>query len=169
MLGAVGVAVSIKRMYSFLSPGVRWPNDVTIDGKKVAGVLCLAKSEQEKVLFVIMGIGINLNIEEFPSPLCFTATSLKREVGSSVSENTFQRYLLEELERLYFSSQDNFSVLLEEIRPFSSFLGKQLTVETREGELRGVVQDIDEEGRLILRLESGVQRRISPEEGHIIN
>jgi len=167
ILGAVGIAAGIKRMFPSLFPKIRWPNDAIINEKKVGGVLCRAKSEQKKVAFVIMGIGVNINIEEFPSPLCFIATSLKREIGYSVAKETFQHYLLEELERLYSSFQDNFLSLLEEIRLYSSLLGKQVKIKINEGELTGLAQDIDEKGRLILRLESGVQRRIGPEEGYI--
>lgn len=167
ILGAIGIARSIRKMFPFLSPRIRWPNDAIIDGKKVGGVLCKTRSIQKRVIFVIMGIGVNINIEEFPSSLCFTATSLKRETGHSVSGETFQECLLEELERLYFSSQDDFSSILEEARLFSSLLGKQVRVQAGEGEFLGVVQDIDEEGGLILRLESGIQKRISSEEGYI--
>ncbi|GAI54743.1 unnamed protein product, partial [marine sediment metagenome] len=82
-------------------------------------------------------------------------------------EEAFQHCLLEELERLYFSFLDDSSALLEEIRLFSSLLGKQIKVKISREELAGLVQDIDEKGRLVLRLESGIQRRIGPEEGHI--
>jgi len=167
LLGALGITTSIKRMFPLLSSGIRWPNDAVINGKKVGGVLCRAKNEQKKVVFVIMGIGVNVNIEEFPSPLCFTATSLKRETGCYVPEETFQHCLLEELERLYFSFLDDSSALLQEIRLFSSLLGKQIKVKINQEELTGLVQDIDEKGRLVLRLESGIQRRIGPEEGCI--
>jgi len=167
LLGALGIATSIKRMFPLLSPGIHWPNDAVINGKKVGGVLCRAKNEQKKVAFVIMGIGVNVNIEEFPSPLCFTATSLKRETLSCVPKDAFQHCLLEEIERLYFSLSDDSSALLEEIRLFSSLLGKQIKVKISQEELTGLVQDIDEKGRLVLRLESGIQRRIGPEEGCI--
>ena len=167
ILGAIGIARSVKKMFSFLSPKIHWPNDAIIRGKKVGGVLCKVKSIQKRVIFVIMGIGVNINIEEFPSPLSFTTTSLKREMGHSVSSKIFQECLLEELERLYFSSQDDFSSILEEARSFSSLLGKQVKVQTGEGEFLGVVQDIDEEGGLILRLESGMQKRIGAEEGYL--
>lgn len=167
ILGALGITASIKRMFPLLSPRIRWPNDAIINGKKVGGVLCRAKNEQRKAVFAIIGIGVNVNIEEFPSPLRFTATSLLKETGCHVPGETFQYYLLEELERLYFSFPDDSSALLEEIRLFSSLLGKQVKVKTNQEELTGLVQDVDEEGRLVLRLESGIQRRIRPEEGHI--
>ncbi len=167
LLGALGITSSIKRTFPLLSPEIRWPNDAVINGKKVGGVLCRTKNEQGKVVFAIMGIGVNVNIEEFPSPLCFTATSLKRETGCYVPGDVFQHCLLEELERLYFSFLDDPSSLLEKIRLFSSLLGKQIKVKISQKDLTGLVQDIDEKGRLVLRLESGIQRRIGPEEGHI--
>ena len=167
LLGALGISTSIKRMFPLLSSGIRWPNDAIINEKKVGGVLCRAKNEQGKVVFVIMGIGVNVNVKEFPSPLRFNATSLKRETGSYVPEKTFQHCLLEELQRLYFSFLDDSSALLKEIRLFFPLLGKQIKIKTSQEELAGVVQDIDEKGRLVLRLESGIQRRIGPEEGCI--
>ena len=168
LLGALGITTSIKRMFPFLSSGIRWPNDAITNEKKVGGVLCRAKNEQKKVIFVVMGIGVNLNIDEFPSPLCSTATSLKRETGCYVPEEAFQHCLLGELERLYASFLDDSSDLLQEIRLFSSLLGKQIKVKISQNELTGLVQGIDEKGRLVLRLDSGIQRRIGPEEGRII-
>ncbi len=167
LLGALGITASIKRMFPLLSPGIRWPNDAVINEKKVGGVLCRAKNGQKKVVFLIMGIGVNVNIGEFPSPLCFAATSLKRETGCRVSGEAFQHFLLGELERLYFSFLGDSPALLTEIRLSSSLLGKQIKVKISQEEFTGLVQDIDEEGRLVLRLESGIQRRISSEEGYI--
>jgi len=63
LLGALGITTSIKRMFPLLSPGIRWPNDAIINEKKVGGVLCRAKNEQKRVVFVIMGVGVNVNIE----------------------------------------------------------------------------------------------------------
>ncbi len=167
LLGALGITTSIKRTFPLLSSGIRWPNDAIVNEKKVGGVLCRAKNEQGKVVFVIMGIGVNVNIEEFAPPLRFTATSLQRETGCHVPGEAFQHCLLEELERLYSSFLDDSSALLEEIRIFSSLLGKQIKVKIGQEKLAGLVQDIDEKGRLVLRLESGIQRRIGPEEGCI--
>ncbi len=116
---------------------------------------------------MVMGIGVNLNIEEFPSSLSSTATSLKKELGYTVERETFLRTLLEEVEELYIASEQDFSSILDRARLLSSLLGKQVRVQTKQGEIAGLAQDLDEEGNLILRLESGIQRKITPEEGYL--
>ena len=167
ILGATGIAMSIDRLFSSLKVRIRWPNDVVIKDKKVAGVLVKVRAERADVNFAIMGIGVNLNVREFPSPLSFMATSLIKETGHSISKKKFLEYALEELENLYFSSQVNVPLLIEKARLFSSLLGQQVEVVTTEGKFRGLAQDLDEDGGLILRLESGLHKRISPEEGYI--
>ncbi len=167
ILGAVGIALSIDRLFPLLEVRIRWPNDVVIKGKKVAGVIVKARTERSDVHFAIVGIGVNLNIGEFPSPLSFIATSLIKETGHSTSRKRFLEYALEELENLYFSSQVNVPILLEKARLFSSLLGRQVEVVTTEGKFQGLAQDLDEDGGLILRLESGMRKRINPEEGYI--
>lgn len=167
ILGAVGIALSIDRLFPSLKVRIRWPNDVVIRDKKVAGVLVKVRAERARVNFAVMGIGVNLNIREFPSPLSFIATSLVKETGRSTSKKRFLECALEELENLYFSSQANIPLLLEKARLFSSLLGRQVEVVTTEGKFRGLAQDLDEDGGLILRLESGMHKKIVPEEGHI--
>ena len=167
ILGAVGIAMSIDALFPLREVRIRWPNDVVIKDKKVAGVLIKVRAETSGVNFAIMGIGVNLNIREFPPPLSYTATSLIKETGHSTSKRRFLECALEELENLYLSSQVNHPLLLEKARSFSSLLGHQVEVVTTEGNFQGLAQDLDEDGGLILRLESGIHKRISPEEGHI--
>lgn len=167
ILGAVGVVESIRETVPLLSPQIRWPNDAVVNKKKVSGVLCKASLERDRVNFVIMGIGANLNIEDFPAPLCFTATSLKREAGYFISKGIFLANLLDKLEELYFSSQSDFSLILDRARRFSSLLGRVVEIKTEKTRLYGWAQDLDEEGNLVLRLESGVLRKIGPEEGYV--
>lgn len=167
IMGAVGIVESIRELMPLLSPRIRWPNDAVVNKRKVSGVLCKACIEQERVNFVIMGIGINLNIEDFPAPLCFTATSLKREAGYSIPRGIFLGNLLRELEELYLLFQEDFSSILEKARLFSSLLGRQIKIDTEKASFSGWAQDLDEDGNLVLRLQSGVLRRIGPEEGYV--
>jgi len=167
LLGALGIAITCGKLFPTLSSQIRWPNDTVIGDRKVGGVLCRAKCKKDKAIFVVMGIGVNLNIEEFPPSLCHTATSLRKESGHTVEREAFLQTLLEEMEELYIISQRDFSFILERARLLSSLLGKQVAVQMRQGEIKGLAQDLDEEGNLILRLESGIQTRITPEEGYL--
>jgi len=169
LMGAIGIVKSIREIAPSLPSKIRWPNDAVIEKRKIGGVLLEARRENNKVCFVIMGIGVNLNIEEFPFPLSLTATSLKKELGHSISLKDFLLTLFEKLEDLYSSFQKDFPSFLEEIYLFSSLMGEQVKLRNENEELNGQVQGIDEEGNLILRLESGLQKRISPEKGFIVN
>ncbi|MEA1965312.1 MAG: biotin--[acetyl-CoA-carboxylase] ligase [Candidatus Aerophobetes bacterium] len=168
ILGAVGIVEVIRKDFFLLSPQIRWPNDALIRRKKVGGVLCIAKSIDKNVDFVIMGIGINLNIDEFPSPLCFTATSLKREVGHYIPREVFLSGILRELEKLYLSSREGFSLIIEKARLFSSLLGRQVKVCMGKEEFVGLAQDLDEKGELIIRLENGTYKRVDSREDFLI-
>jgi len=168
LMGAVGIVKSIREIALSLPSKIRWPNDVVIKKRKVGGVLSEVKRERNKVNFVIMGIGVNLNIEEFPFPLSLKATSLKKELSYSVSLRDFFPVLLNKIEDLYFSFKKNFSSFSEEVHLFSSLIGEQVKIQNEGEELNGQVQNIDEQGNLILRLESGLQKKISPEKGLII-
>ncbi len=167
LLGALGIAITCGKLFPRLSPQIRWPNDTVMGDRKVGGVLCRAKCKKDKAIFVVMGIGVNLNIEDFLPSLCHTATSLRKELGHTVEKEAFLQTFLEEMEELYVIFQRNFSSILEKARLFSSLLGKQVTVQMRQGEIKGLAQDFDEEGNLIVRLESGIQTRITPEEGYL--
>ena len=167
LLGALGIAITCGKLFPTLSSQIRWPNDTVIGDRKVGGVLCRAKCKKNKAIFVVMGIGVNLNIEEFPPSLCHTATSLSKESGHTVKRQAFLGTLLQEMEELYIVSQQDFSSILEKARLLSSLLGKQVRVQMRQGEIKGLAQDLDQEGNLILRLESGIQTRIAPEEGYL--
>lgn len=167
LLGALGIAITCGKLFPTLSSQIRWPNDTVIGDRKVGGVLCRGKCKKDKAIFVVMGIGVNLNIEEFPPSLSSTATSLTKESGHTVEREVFLGALLEEMEELYIISQRDFSSILEKARFLSSLLGKQVRVQMRQGEIKGLAQNLDQEGNLIVRLESGIQTRIAPEEGYL--
>ena len=160
MAAAGAVAFSIQKLFPSLSTNILWPNDVLIEGKKVGGVMCRASLDGKELKFVILGLGINVNMVDFPSPLGFTATSLSKEIGRKIYLSFFLAHLLKELEQMYRLCLFDFSSLLEMIHPFLYLLGKLVTVGIDQDEISGLVQGLDEEGCLILRLESGVQRKI---------
>lgn len=131
---------------------IRWPNDVVFRDKKLCGVL-----PEVEPGFVILGVGINVNHCSFPPELLSIATSLRIELARSVERTELLCRLLQELERNYFSFLDGgeLTPLLAEIREFSSLMGKTVRVSTVDQESLGQVIDINEEGRLVLRLASG--------------
>ena len=102
LMAAVAAVDAIEK-YAGLTPSIKWPNDLLFGKRKVAGLLNEIHSETDRVHFVILGLGINLNMDEegFPKEIRTKATSLKRETGGHVSRKAFVSILLEELERWY--------------------------------------------------------------------
>lgn len=140
---------------------LRWPNDVVFKGKKLCGVL-----PEVEPSFVILGVGVNVNHSSFPRELRSTATSLRIELGRPLERIDLLCRILRELEANYFAflRGGDLAPLLGKIRESSSLMGKAVRIATVAEELSGQVIDIDEEGRLVLRLDSGrIARRIAGE------
>ena len=88
LMAAVATANAIERA-SGITPSIKWPNDILIRGRKVAGLLNEIQSETDRIHFIILGIGVNLNADEemFPKELRSMATSIKREKGGTISRS----------------------------------------------------------------------------------
>ncbi len=164
-LSAVAVARAIE-LATELRPQIKWPNDVLIDGKKVAGLLNEMSAETDGVNFVILGIGVNLNMsaDQFPSDLRHPATSLRLELGRPVARARFAAVLLNELDRLYdsFRSQ-GFGPVREEWQQRCNAHGRELVVSDGGREtVRGLFAGIDGDGALLVdRGDAGVERILS--------
>ncbi len=158
LFAALAAARAVRKITG-VTAQIRWPNDLLIGGKKIAGVLTEMSGEQDRVHFVIVGIGINVNTsaERIPKE----GTSLKIETGKEVSRIMLTRALLEELDALYrqFTDGEN-GEPLEECRKLSSVLGTHVMVEQASGRKEGYAIDIDDEGALLLRLDDGFTARI---------
>jgi BirA family transcriptional regulator, biotin operon repressor / biotin---[acetyl-CoA-carboxylase] ligase len=156
-LSAVAVARAIERLTD-LKPRIKWPNDILIEGKKVAGLLNEMSAETDKVNFVVLGIGVNINMgtEQFPVDLRHPATSLFIETGKTVSRTAFTRVLLEELDDLYREFiREGYAPVRKEWLKKSRLEGALVTVTDGGSQRSGRVRGIDEYGALIL--ESGEQ------------
>ncbi|HEU0265834.1 MAG TPA: biotin--[acetyl-CoA-carboxylase] ligase, partial [Geobacterales bacterium] len=101
-ISAVAVARAIERCTA-LKADIKWPNDLLINGHKVAGLLNEMSAETERLRHVVLGIGVNLNMEasQLPPRIRYPASSLFLEGGKPVSRSTFARQLIVELDALY--------------------------------------------------------------------
>jgi BirA family biotin operon repressor/biotin-[acetyl-CoA-carboxylase] ligase len=139
-------------------PGIKWPNDVLLDGRKVAGTLTEMDSALERVEHVILGIGVNLNGGEgaFPPELRDKATSLRRVTGRRVDRAAFAARLLAALEARYGRYlRGGFASVRAEWESRSSLTGAQVRVLAPEGERAGRVLGLDADGALRLRQADG--------------
>jgi BirA family biotin operon repressor/biotin-[acetyl-CoA-carboxylase] ligase len=142
---------------------IKWPNDVQIAGRKVAGILTELSAEPDRVHFVVLGIGVNLNAgpEDFPPEVAATATSLSQALGRRVNRALFTTSLWNRLEEwLDLHHEVGFEPVRERWKQLSATLGQEVLVRTDRSELRGVAEDIDAAGALLVRTAGGSVERV---------
>lgn len=160
--GALAVAEVVCQR-THLPVKVKWPNDVLIRGKKLAGVLTETQVDLAGVRFVVLGVGININQAptDFPEDLQGQATSIRAELGRSVSRRHLLQDLLLKFEEIYGQFQDQgLAPFLDRWRQLSWVLNRKVTVQVGGKEFSGLAVDIDEMGALLLEEASGKRRRL---------
>lgn len=161
-LSAAAVARAIAT-HTGLTPTVKWPNDVLLDGSKVAGLLNELDAETERIRYLILGIGVNINMrtDQFPDDLRYPATSLVLASGSKVSRRLFACTLLRQMDVLYDQYlREGFGPIMQAWQEFFVLTGQQVEVDCQGRLLRGLVIGLDEDGALLLRLADGSQERV---------
>jgi BirA family biotin operon repressor/biotin-[acetyl-CoA-carboxylase] ligase len=162
-LSAVAVARAIEQTTS-LKPEIKWPNDLLISGRKVAGLLNEMSAETDGINFVILGIGVNLNMTaaQFPADLRTPATSLLLEQGGGVNRARFAAVMLNELDRLYTDFLvKGFGPVRDEWQKRCNAAGREVSVsEGGSGTICGTYAGIDGDGAMLVRLPDGRKERI---------
>lgn len=142
---------------------IKWPNDVVIDGRKVAGILTEMEADDDRVRFVIPGIGVNLNAApaDFPDELRDKATALCAATGQHIDRTAFAERLLSCLEKRYVSFLDTgFAALRPLWEARSCLTGKAVQIDGAGQRSAGVVAGIGNDGSLILRDAGGAETRV---------
>ncbi|MDF1579371.1 MAG: biotin--[acetyl-CoA-carboxylase] ligase [Desulfuromonadales bacterium] len=161
-LSAVATREAIAACGALL-PTMKWPNDILLLGRKVAGLLNELDAETERVNFVILGIGVNLNMtaDQFPADLRYPATSVLLETGTPVLRLTFARRLLQRLDHWYqHYLQDGFEPVLRAWEEGCDLVGSEVEVDCRGILRRGTVTGLDSDGALLLRTAASPRERI---------
>lgn len=161
-VAAVAAAEAIS-VYCPERPVMKWPNDILINGKKAAGILLEMGSEPERVHFVVMGIGVNVNTTRpmFPDYIKNTATSVREANGAEVDRRALAARLLSSVELWYkiYLAEGPVPILSEWKRYFG-FEGKEVRVASFDSTIEGVCLGVDETGALLVREPGGIVRRI---------
>ena len=142
---------------------IKWPNDVQVGGKKIAGILTELSADTEKVHFVVVGVGVNLNCEaeDLAPEVRETATSLKLARGQRVLRALFTAALWTRLEAwLDRHATEGFAPVRDAWRELSSTLGQEVLVKSEARELRGIAEDIDDAGALLIKKSDGTVERV---------
>jgi BirA family biotin operon repressor/biotin-[acetyl-CoA-carboxylase] ligase len=139
------------------APDLRWPNDLLLNGKKFGGILTEMHAEPDRVRFVVVGIGINVNHETMPAELRSTATSLRIETGRAHSRTELVVRFLHRLDAYYgqFIRQGAEPILRRFAEASSYCEGKRVRVATTKETFLAVTAGLEPSGILRVRRENG--------------
>lgn len=160
-VAAVAVVDAIKSVTG-RQAGIKWPNDIIIGNKKVCGILTEMSAEIGSINHVILGIGMNVDIESFPEELSTTATSLLLETGVSHSRTDLVESILKRFEVLYYKFVESQSLegCIEMCRAFSVTLGSDISVIQPSRTIYAKAVALNEKGELVIEHKDGERETI---------
>ena len=156
LIAGLAVCEGIKAVTG-LPAQIKWPNDIVLHNKKVCGILTEMSAEMEKVNYIILGIGINVNISSFPEDIKNMATSLKIEGGKDYDRKEIVKAILTNLEKYYeaYLNKQDLENLIEKYKSYCLTLGKEVKIIHRNEEFIGKAIDLTEEGELMVEKHDG--------------
>ena len=153
-LAGVAVARAVRQVAG-LYPTIKWPNDIMIDGRKVAGILAESALSGSRVQHAVVGIGVNIALDVTADPeIAATATSLNHASESEIDRSELLRRILQHMDALYLDLRRGRSPIVE-WRRWLDTLGQRVTVTHHGSTDTGLAEDIDEHGNLLLRTDAG--------------
>ncbi len=159
LVAAVAICDALRQ--AGVEAGIKWPNDLLAGGRKIAGILTEMAAEADRVQWVVIGVGVNVNSrrEDFPEPLREEATSVLLERGQPAPRALLLAACLTLLEDwVDLHAEQGFEPIRAAWRERSVTLGQRVAVRTDGGELVGVAEEIDATGALLVRTAAGLER-----------
>lgn len=163
LLAAVAITKAIQKVAG-VQCGIKWPNDILYEGKKMVGILTEMSAEMDAVNYVVLGMGINVNIEraEFPTDLESIATSLSIAAGKPIARLPLLQEILFMVENEYCKViQHGFTEMLDEWRRLSVTLGQTVDIIGGIETVRGLAVDIDKDGALLVEINGRMEKVIA--------
>jgi len=156
LIMGLAVTKAIRQLCS-IEAGIKWPNDVVLNGKKICGILTEMRADQNGIRHLVIGVGINVNVPEFPEEIRSVATSLLLECGTEIDRDELITESLYWFEKYYgmFVENEGFAPLKEEYEAF--LLNKEQKVKVLEpgNEYTGISLGINESGELLVQRDDG--------------
>ena len=155
----------VEALQPFLpvAPIIKWPNDILVDGKKLAGILTEMSCGPERVDFVILGIGVNINYPPalMPKEIRQRATSVLAEGQKKISREDFLRRLIHDLDRCYGEIEEvGFGALAPRWEAHFGSRGQRVRIELLDQVMFGTAKGIDQDGALLLEDDRGEMQRV---------
>lgn len=156
-----GVCLAIRE-YTGLDARIKWPNDVIIGNKKVCGILTEMAAQTDRLDYVAIGIGINVNHEEFPDEIKNKATSMLIELGRKTDRNEFFRCVIRHLDLVLSSFIVSLSVdEMNDFKKLCATVGRKVSVQRGGLLIEGKAVDITPGGELVILSDSGTEYTIN--------
>ena len=162
LLGSVALCDALRQ--AGVDAGIKWPNDLLASGRKIAGILTELAADPDRVHWVVLGAGVNVNAraEDFPEELRGAATSILLERGQAAPRALFAAACFTALETwLDRHAEQGFGVVRDAWRERSVTLGREVVVKADGLDISGTAEDIDASGALLVRTPAGVERILS--------
>jgi BirA family biotin operon repressor/biotin-[acetyl-CoA-carboxylase] ligase len=159
LVAAVAVCDTLR--HSGVDAGIKWPNDVLVKGRKIAGILTELSAEADRVHWVVLGVGVNVNSrpEDFPPEVRGEATSVLIERGQPAPRALFLAACLAALEEWYDRhAEEGLEPILRAWKERSVTLGREVSVWADDGEVVGTAVDLDGDGALLVQTGGGLRR-----------
>ena len=154
-LASLTLARVLRELFQ-IDAAVKWPNDILVDGHKISGMLSELEAETDRVLFISIGMGINVNND--PSGAEPAASSLKKITGREISKKMLLgRFLAEFEERL---KRADFENVISEWKRYTVTLNRRVKIVTHKEVSEGLAVDVEQDGALILELADGTRKKI---------
>jgi BirA family biotin operon repressor/biotin-[acetyl-CoA-carboxylase] ligase len=159
LVASLAICDALRR--SGVEAGIKWPNDLLVDGRKIAGILTELAAEPDQVHWVVVGVGVNVNAreEDFSPELRPHATSVLLERGQPAPRALFLAACLTLLEEWFDRhAEEGFEPIREAWKARSVTLGREVVVQLDGREVVGVAEDLDATGALLVRTADGLER-----------
>jgi BirA family biotin operon repressor/biotin-[acetyl-CoA-carboxylase] ligase len=154
-LASLTLARVLRELFQ-IDAAVKWPNDILVDGHKISGMLSELEAETDRVLFISIGMGINVNND--PSGAEPAASSLKKITGREISKKMLLARFLAEFEECI--KRADFENVISEWKRYTVTLNRRVKIVTQKEVSEGLAVDVEQDGALILELSDGTRKKI---------
>lgn len=155
-IAAAAISVALNKMID-AEVKIKWPNDVIINKKKISGILTEMSAELDYINYVIVGMGINVNVEEFQEDIAHIASSIKNETGVELSRSDLVVNIIKEFENLYndFVATGKLDKTINICKENSITVGARVRIQSRSESYEAEAIDLNSDGELIIKKDNG--------------
>ena len=154
---SLALAQALENLFQ-LKVDLKWPNDVLVNGHKIAGILLESVSKGNKISKVVVGVGINVNQPSFTGKFAIPPTSIKKETKETVNRERLLSEILNNFEEIFLLSENDSPKVISDWKSRCRMIGEKVKVVDDEDSRTGIFDDVDEDGFMILKKGDKLER-----------